>query len=115
MKYRIKQIDDKFYPERKRLLFWKRIALTGSEIHWFRIEIQQSLANAYTRTRGAIQSNMILWSCRWAEPYFDSFRAAKYFIFKYQEMLDDKKSKAKQQANQQLKKPFIRTYPVIIK
>lgn len=115
MKYRIKQINSKFYPERKRLLFWKRITLTGYEIHWFRIAIQQSLKPAYTRIRGAIQSNLIEYSCKWAVPYFDSIRSAEYFIFMYNQMRNERKSKAKQQANQQLKKPFIRTYPVVIK
>ena len=87
--YRIKEIDEKFYPQKRTcIFFWDNIRLYDKVSRdWFVTSIQDNLYNGkvdYLVCKDAWGSIM------WLQPEFETLDRAKLFIEEYKKFLERK-------------------------
>jgi hypothetical protein len=92
--YRVKEIDGKFYPQKRSLIFfWDYIRLYDRESRdWFVQSVQDNLYNGsvdYLVCKDAWGSTI------WFQPEFNSLEHAKLFIEEYKKFLERKYEKRK--------------------
>lgn len=92
--YRVKEIDRKFYPQRRSFIFfWDNIRLKECAARdWFVNSVQDNLYNGsvdYICCKDAWGSII------WLRPEFDTLERAKIFIKEYKKFLERKQEKRK--------------------
>lgn len=92
--YRVKEIDGKFYPQKRFLIFfWDYIRLYDRESRdWFVKSVQDNLYNGsveYLVCKDAWGSTI------WFRPEFSTLEHAKLFIEEYKKFLERKYDKQK--------------------
>lgn len=93
-KYRIKEVDGKFYPqERFFLFFWDDLKLYNrASRDWFITSAQDNLFNG---TVGYLVCKDAWDVTLWIKPEFDTLERAKIFIEEYEKFLEGERQKRK--------------------
>ena len=92
--YRVKEVDGKFYPqERVILFFWQTIKIYDRAARdWF---VQSAEANCYDGTVTYLIAKDAWGVTNWIQPEFKTLDRAKRFIEEYKKFLERKYEKQK--------------------
>lgn len=93
-KYRIKEVDGKFCPQERFLLFfWDNLKLySRASRDWFITSAQDNLFNG---TVGYLVCKDAWGVTQWLKPEFYTLERAKIFIEEYQKFLEEERRKGK--------------------